>query len=113
MKINDIDLYNLPLWLNGAAGKLEEGRREELEKESDFYNQVLEESGEILDKYRFISTIIDGDTNTKPMNLTVLELEALSRFWRLETDRKDMENLQMYLLGGRHMLELLQLLKMI
>lgn len=47
------------------------------------------------------------------MNLTVSELEALSRFWRLETDWKDMENLQMYLLGGRHMLELLQLLKMI
>lgn len=113
MKINDIDLYNLPLWLNGVAEKLEEGCREELEKESDFYNEVLKESGEILDKYRFISTIIDGDTITKPMNLTVSELEALSRFWRLETDRKDMENLQMYLLGGRHMLELLQLLKMI
>ena len=101
------------MWLNGVAEKLEEGCREELEKESDFYNEVLKESGEILDKYRFISTIIDGDTITKPMNLTVSELEALSRFWRLETDRKDMENLQMYLLGGRHMLELLQLLKMI
>lgn len=54
----------------------------------------MEESGEILDKYRFISTIIDGDTITKPMNLTVSELEALSRFWRLETNRKDLENLQ-------------------
>lgn len=50
MKINDIDLYNLSLWLNGVAEKLEEGCRKELKKESDFYNQVLEESGEILDK---------------------------------------------------------------
>ena len=29
MKINDIDLYNLPLWLNGVAEKLEEGCQEE------------------------------------------------------------------------------------
>ena len=113
MKINDIDLYNLPLWLNGVAEKLEEGCQEELKKESDLYNQVLEESGEILDKYRFISTIIDGDVIRKPMNLAVSELEALSRFWRLETKQRDMENLQTYLLGGRNMLELLQLLKII
>lgn len=88
---------------------------EERDKMIIVFDAELEalESGEILDKYRFISTIIDGDTITKPMNLTVSELEALSRFWRVETDRKDMENLQMYLLGGRHMLELLQLLKMI
>ena len=37
MKINDIDLYNLPLWLNGVAEKLEEGCQEELKKESDLY----------------------------------------------------------------------------
>lgn len=113
MRINDIDLYNLPLWLNGIAEKLEEGCRKELEKESDFYNQVLEESDNILEKYRFISTIIDGDTITKPINLSISEVEALSRFLILETDRKDMENLKMYLLGGRHMIQLLQLLNMI
>lgn len=111
--IKDIDINKLPLWLNAVEEKLKEGCREELKKESDFYNQILEESEEILKKYRFISTIIDGDTIKKPMKLTIIELQALARFWSLETDRKDMESLQMYLLGGRHMLKLLQVLKII
>ena len=47
------------------------------------------------------------------MNLSLEETKALSRFLALEGDRRDMENIQSYLLGCRHALEILLLLKMI
>lgn len=113
MKLGDIDIYNLPLWLNGIYEELDKICAEELKKESAFYNQVLEESNKLLGRYQFISTLIGRDEITEPIQLTISEARVLSRFLALDTDRRDMETTQMYIMGGRHMLQLLQLLKMI
>lgn len=37
-------------------------------------------------KYDFLSTIADNDEIREPMNLSITEVQALSRFRLLETD---------------------------
>ena len=110
VRIDDIDIYNLPRWLEGIFEEVERICYETLEEESEFYKRVLEETHELLDKYDFLSTIADNDEIREPMNLSITEVQALSRFWVLETDRMSMEMVQMYLLGCRHMWELMELL---
>lgn len=111
MKLKDIDIYNLPRWLNGICEEMEGKCCEELKKESDFYNRVLEESSQLLEEYRFISTLIDRGDIIQPMKLNVSEEKALSRFLVLDSDQRDMEMIQFYLFGIRHALQLLQVLK--
>ena len=110
VRIDDIDIYKLPRWLEGIFEEVERICYETLEEESEFYNGVLQETHELLDKYGFLSTIADNDEIREPMNLSITEVQALSRFWLLETDRMSMEMVQMYLLGCRHMWELMELL---
>lgn len=111
VRIDDIDIYKLPRWLEGIFEEVERICYETLEEESEFYKRVLEETHELLEKYDFLSTIADNDEIREPMNLSITEVQALSRFWVLETDRMSMERVQMYLLGCRHMWELMELLE--
>ena len=113
MKMKDFTTYDLPLWLNAAVEELERRCIAELKEENLFYKEVLEETSKLLNQHRFISTLADKDPITEPMNLSLEETKALSRFLALEGDRRDMENIQSYLLGCRHALEILVLLKMI
>lgn len=110
MRIGDIDIYHLPTWLEGIFEKVERTCYTKLEEDSEFYREVLEEVHELLDKHRFLSTIADSDEIVEPMNLSLEETKALSRFWALEVDRMSMEMVQMYLLGCRGMWELIELL---
>lgn len=112
MKMSDIDIHDLPLWLNGICEEIEKNVVIELQKESPIYVGILERSSELLDQYRFISTLIDGDTIKEPMPLSISEARAFSEFLALEADRRDMETVQIYLFGCRHMLQLLQILKL-
>ncbi len=109
MRIDDIDIYKLPRWLEGIFEEVERICYETLEEESEFYKGVLEKTHELLDKYDFLSTIADNDEIREPMNLSITEVQALSRFWLLETDRMSMERVQMYLVRCRHMWELMEL----
>lgn len=70
---------------------------------------TLEESeGTTEVTFVFDGTDVKGKTLVvEPMNLSIQEVQALLRFWALETDRMSMEMVQMYLLGGRHMWELM------
>lgn len=113
MRINNIDIYKLPRWLEGIFEEVERICYETLEEESEFYKGVFEETYELPDKYDFLSTIADNDEIREPMNLSITELQALSRFWELETDRMSMEMVRIYLLGRRHMWELTESLGMI
>lgn len=113
MRIDDIDIYNLPTWLHGIFEDVELTCYETLTKESEFYRDILSEAHELLEKHRFISTIVDGDKIEEPMKLSVEEAEVLSKFWKLEVDRRSMEATQIYLMGARHMWELMELLKLV
>lgn len=113
MNMKDFTIYDLPLWLNAGLEELDSKCTEQLKEDSDFYNEILEESSKILRQYPFLSALIDREVIQKPMELSMEETVALSRFLALENDRRDMENIEMYLLGCRHTLEALQLLKMI
>lgn len=112
MRIGDIDIYHLPAWLEGIFEEIERTCYTELEEDSEFYREILEEVHGLLDKHKFLSTIADRDESVEPMNLSLEETKALSRFWALEVDRMSMEMVQMYLLGCRGMWELMELLNL-
>ena len=85
---------------------------ETLKKESEVYRKILNETDDLLERHRVISTIVDGDKINEPLELSVEEAKALSRFCHLELDRKELEAIQIYLMGAKHMWELMELLKL-
>ena len=112
MKIEDIDIYHLPLWACAVVDEISEGCKNRL-KVSPEYSRIEEESDKLLFKYPFISKLIDRDEIEEPMDLTLEQTKALSRFLALEADREDYERIQLYLMGCQHMIEMLQLLELI
>lgn len=77
VRIDDIDIYKLPRWLEGIFEEVERICYETLEEESEFYKGVLEETHELLDKYDFLSTIADHDEIREPMNLSITEVHVV------------------------------------
>ena len=75
------------------------------------YNKVTEEWYRILNRYRFISKLMDEDITEEPMDLTAEETKALSRIFALERDKARAESIQMYLLGCSHIFKLLRALE--
>lgn len=70
MKIEDIDIYNLPIWACAIVDEISEKCKKEL-KNSPEYSRILKESDELLFKYPFISALIDRDEIEEPMKLSV------------------------------------------
>ena len=90
MKIEDMDIYDLPIWACAVVDEIDETCRKRL-KASLAYSRILKESDELLFKYPFISKIIDRDEINEPMELSVEKAKALSRFLELDADREDYE----------------------
>ena len=59
MKIEDIDIYNLPIWACAIVDEISEKCKKEL-KNSPEYSRILKESDELLFKYPFISALMIG-----------------------------------------------------
>ena len=78
MKIEDIDIYHLPLWACAVVDEISEGCKNRL-KVSPEYSRIEEESDKLLFKYPFISKLIDRDEIEEPMDLT-LEQTKEARF---------------------------------
>ena len=112
MKIEDIDIYHLSLWACAVVDEISEDCKNRL-KVSLEYSRIEEESDKLLFKYPFISKLIDRDEIEEPMDLTLEQTKALSRFLALDADREDYERIQLYLMGGQHTIEMLQLLELI
>ena len=113
MRIGEIDMYDIPVWMNAIFNQVEQQCEEELERESETYRKIIEEEHILLDQYLFLSMLTDGDKITKGMKLTMEEVKALSRFIALEDDRRGIEAVQYYLLGGRGAVEMMELLGMV
>ena len=113
MRISEIDLYHLPVWMNAVFEQVEKQCEEELERESETYRKIIKEEYALLDQYPFLSTLTAGDEIAEGMELTVEELKALSRFLVLEDDRRGIEAVKYYLLGGRGTVEMIELLGMV
>ena len=109
MKIEDVDIYDLPIWACAVVDEIDETCRKRL-KASPEYSRILKESDKLLLKYPFISKLFDRDEIDEPMELSIEKAKALSQFLALDSDREDYERIQLYLMGGRHILEVLQLL---
>lgn len=113
MRIGEIDLYHLPVWMNAVFEQVEKQCEEELERESETYRKIIKEEHTLLDQYPFLSTLTAGDEITEDMKLTVEEARALTRFLALEDDRRGIEAVKYYLLGGRGAVEMMELLGMV
>lgn len=112
MKIEDVDIYDLPIWACAVVDEIDETCRKRL-KESPEYSRILKESDELLLKYPFISKIIDRDEINEPIELSVEKARALSQFLALDADREDYERIQLYLMGCQHTIEILELLEIL
>mgnify|MGYP005780293553 CR=1 FL=1 len=112
MKIEDVDIYDLPIWACAVVDEIDETCRKRL-KESPEYSRILKESDELLLKYPFISKIIDRDEINEPIELSVEKARALSQFLALDADREDYERIQLYLMGCQYTLGVLQLLEIL
>lgn len=109
MRISEIDLYHLPVWMNAVFEQVEKQCEEELERESETYRKIIKEEHTLLDQYPFLSMLTAGDEITEDMKLTVEEARALTRFLVLEDDRRGIEAVKYYLLGGRGTVEMMEL----
>lgn len=107
--MSDMNIYHLPEWLGKIVDEIEEKGRKELLKESPQYVQMEEESKGILEHFKFISTLIDRDKITSPMDMGTTEAKALSRFLALEHDMDDLMRIKIYLMGYRHTVQFLRL----
>lgn len=112
MKIEDVDIYDLPIWACAVVDEIDETCRKRL-KASPEYSRILKESDKLLLKYPFISKLIDRDKIEEPIKLSVKKAKALSQFLALDADREDYERIQLYLMGCQHTIEVLQLLELL
>ena len=110
MRISEINLHNLPGWMNAVFEQVEKQCEEELERESETYRKIIKEEHTMLDQFPFLATLVDGDEISESMELTVEEARALSRYMALEDDRRGIEAMKYYLLGGRGAVEMMELL---
>ena len=92
-KIAEIDTDDLPIWMCAVVDSVSENCKKRL-KTSPQYSRIVEESDKLLFQYPFISTLIDRDKIETPMNLTLEQTKALSRFLALDADREDYERIQ-------------------
>lgn len=99
--------------MNAVFEQVEKQCEEELERESETYRKIIKEEQVLLDQYPFLSMLTAGDETTEGMKLTVEEARALSRFLALEDDRRGIEAVKYYLLGGRGVIEMMELLGMV
>lgn len=72
------------------------------------FSQVLQEA--LINKLNIGRYAYSRDEITEDMKLTVEEARALTRFLALEDDRREIEAVKYYLLGGRGAVEIMELL---
>lgn len=109
MKLKDFTIYDTPLWLGKLLEEQEERCQRELKGASKEYNEILEESRKLMDKYPFIEAMADNNEPQGLLELSDEEKKALTRFMYLEGERRSWEGVQMYLMGCHDTLGILQL----
>jgi len=102
MRRPDFEHLNLPTWMDAFLDELDSEIQATLAENSPTYLEIKDEINKLLEKYPFISLIIDRDTITEPLTLSVSEVKALSNLIALENDRDYIERIELYLAGFRH-----------
>ena len=97
--------------MNAVFEQVEKQCEEELERESETYRKIIKEEHTLLEQFPFLATLADGDEIAESMELTVEEARARSRFLALEDERRGIEAMKYYLLGGRGAVEIMELLE--
>lgn len=112
MKFKDIDIYEMPDWMQSITVIIMNQCGEML-KRNPKYNEYSEEGEKLLEKNKFISTFMSTIIDKKSMeNLPMPskeDLAELSQYLALENDQMELMNMQYYLVGSLHTLEYLEL----
>lgn len=112
MKFEDIEIYEMPNWWQNVTVAVTEQCGKMLKK-NPHYNEYVEEGERLLNEHSFISDFLSTIIEKKKIEDIPIpskeELEALSRYLFVESDQMELMNIQYYLLGCRHMFELLEL----
>lgn len=112
MKFKNIDIYEMPDWMQNITTAVMNQCGEMLKKNPQ-YNEYSEEGEQLLEKNKFISDFLSTMIDKKRMgdlpSPSKEDLEELSQYLALESDQMEFMNMQYYLLGSRHTLEFLEL----
>lgn len=116
MKFKNIDIYEMPEWLQNVTTVVMEQCGEMLESNPQ-YNEFVEEGERLLEKNGFISAFLSTMIDKKRMKDLPFpskeDMEELSHYLSLESDQMELMNIQYYLLGCRHVFEFLELVGML
>lgn len=113
MMIDNVDFCDPTHWYDRFFDSILDTCREELWSGSSAYQEIEAKCNEILERYGNVDLVVDRSTVKKPITFSEDELAALSQYQKLDSDSKELEAVQMYLLGCRHTLQMLQFLEMI
>ena len=80
MDIKNIDIYNLPKWFNDFLEEVDLLCEEALAGSVSY--QIKEERCCLLNQYDFLLKLVDKDKIAEPLELTLEETNAFSRFLR-------------------------------
>ena len=113
ISMKNIDTYDLPIWLQQYWEMIVNNTFHKLLEECRQYKEIYDECEKMLDKHKFISTVMDGDAIKNSIALTDEEVKQLSKYLQMFKDCNELEQMQIYLYGSRDMYYMLKLLEII
>ena len=100
MKFKNIDIYEMPDWMQNITTAVMNQCGEMLKKNPQ-YNEYSEEGEQLLEKNKFISDFLSTMNDKKRMgdlpSPSKEDLEELSQYLALESDQMEFMNMQYYL----------------
>jgi len=109
----DLNTYDLPMWAQRYWEKIQNECFFTLREECDQYIDLQTQYERMQDEHDFISKIIDRDAITDPFTLEEAEVKLLAEFLAIMSDKREIEEMKMYVMGCRDAYRLLRGMKII
>lgn len=108
-----LNIYNLPIWAQRYWERIENECFFTLREECEQYAGLQERYENMQDEHIFLSKIIDRDAITEPFALEEAEVKILAQFLEIMADKREIEEMKIYMLGCRDTYRLLRGMKII
>lgn len=97
----DLNTYDLPMWVQRYWEKIQNECFFTLRDECDQYIDLHERYESMQDEHAFLSKIIDRDAITEPFALEKADVKLLAEFLAIMSDKREIEDMKIYLMGCR------------
>lgn len=104
----NLNTYDLPMWIQRYWEKIQNECFFSLREECDQYKKLHERYERMQDEHDFLSKIIDRDAITEPFPLEEKEVKILAEFLEIISDKKEIEDMKIYMMGCRDAYRLLR-----